>query len=271
MSAIFLVPLVVSMWMSLNSWPVLGAHKFTGLDNYVRMIQDPLVRQSLVFTLEFALIVTPLVFFVGLGLALLVQHNRPGISIIRTAIFAPVAIGFAAASYLWLALSDPSTGLFDRLLVDLHISSRPVNWLIAPSLAMVLVLSVTTWKFAGFAMIALMNGLHSVPIDLEEAARVDGSGWLRTLWQIKLPLMKNSIAFTLTFVAIGAFLAFDQFYVLTSGGPNNQTITAVYRIYNIAFTQGNLGYAAAVSIVFMVLLLLITSTQLVLLRRGGDL
>lgn len=270
LTVIFVVPLCISVWMSLSSWPLLGEHTFSGLDNYMRLIKDPQIGHALLFTLEFAVIITPIVFFGGLGLATLVQHSRPGISLIRTAIFAPVAIGFASASYLWLALTDPSTGLFDRLLVTLHLTDQPVDWLIRPSLALLLVLIVTTWKIAGFAMIALMNGLQSIPDDIEDAARVDGAGRFRLLWQIKMPMMKDSIAFTLTFVAIGAFLSFDQFYVLTGGGPNNKTITAVYRIYNVAFTQGELGYAAAVSMVFLAVLLLITSTQLLLLRRGAD-
>jgi multiple sugar transport system permease protein len=270
MAVIFVIPLGISVWMSLSTWPLLGEHQFSGLTNYRRLFQDPLVGHALLFTLEFAVVITPIVFFGGLVLATLVQHQRKGIGLIRTAIFAPVAIGFASASYLWLSLTDTSTGLFDRFLVDLHLTGEPVDWLDRPSLAMLLVVIVTTWKIAGFAMIALMNGLQSIPVDVEDAARVDGAGRFRLLWQIKMPMMKDSIAFTLTFVAIGAFLTFDQFYILTGGGPNNKTVTAVYRIYNTAFTQGELGYAAAVSMVFLAMLLLITSAQLYLLRRGSD-
>jgi multiple sugar transport system permease protein len=258
------------MWMSFSSWPLLGSHHFSGLTNYRQLLHDSEVHHALVFTFEFAAVITAAVFLLGLLLATLVQHSRRGISVIRTAIFAPVAIGLASASYLWLALTDPSTGEFDRALVDLHISHAPVNWLIRPGLALTLVAIVTVWKTAGFAMIALMNGLQSVPADVEEAARVDGVGRMRMLWSIKMPLMKDSIAFTLTFTAIGAFLTFDQFYILTGGGPNNQTVTTVYWIYNVAFTQSNLGYASAISLVFLALLLVVTSTQIYLLRRGAD-
>jgi multiple sugar transport system permease protein len=269
-AVIFVLPLLIAVWMSMSSWPLLGHHHFTGLANYERLIHDRLVHQSLIFTFEFAVIATPITFCLGLGLACLVQYKRRGVGLIRTAIFAPVVIGFAAASYLWLSISDPSTGVFDRFLVDTHVTRSPVNWLISRNLAMLLVLIVTVWKTVGFAMIALMNGLQSVSADVEDAARVDGAGRFRLLWQIKMPLMKNSVAFALTFIGIGAFLSFDQFFILTSGGPNNQTITAVYRIYNTAFIQDNLGYAAASSLVFLAIVLLITSTQLLLLRRGSD-
>jgi len=268
--AVFVLPLVFAVWISLSDWPLLGAHHFTGLANYHRLLHDPLVGHAFLFTAEFAVVITPVLFLVGLGLATLLQHPRRGVGLFRTAIFAPVAIGFASASYLWLALTDPSTGLFDRLLVDVHLTTQAVNWLDRPLLAKLLVVIVTVWKLAGFSMITLMNGLQSIPTEIEEAARVDGTGRLRLLWSIKLPMMRDSIGFTLTFVSIGAFLTFDQFYILTEGGPTNSTITAVYRIYNTAFIQGQLGYASAVSVGFLVLLLLITGAQLFLLRRRYD-
>jgi multiple sugar transport system permease protein len=256
--------------MSLSDWPLLGSHHFNGLANYSKLVHDPNVRGALIFTFKFAAVIIPLVFFVGLGLATLVQHKRPGVGLVRTAIFAPVVIGFAAASYLWLALTAPSTGLLDRLMVDVHLTKHPVDWLIRPGIAMSLVVLVTTWKIAGFAMIALMNGLQSVPDDIIDSARIDGAGRVRLLWRIKMPMMKESVAFTLTFTAIGSFLSFDQFYILTGGGPNNGTVTAVYRIYNIAFVQDDLGYAAAFSMLFLAILIIVSSTQLYLLRRGSD-
>jgi len=270
LAVVFVAPLGVSVWMSLSSWPLLGEHTFIGLDNYTRLLHDPQVHRALLFTLQFALVITPVTVLVGLGLALLVEKRRRGVGLVRTAIFAPVAIGFASASYLFLALTNTATGVFGRALVDLGITETAVNWLLDPGLAMLLVVIVTVWKTAGFAMVALMNGLQSIGKDIEDAARVDGAGRLRLLLQIKLPMMRDSIAFALTFTAIGAFLTFDQFYILTGGAPNNSTITSVYRIYNTAFTQGQLGYAAAFSLVFLAFVLVVTATQLVLLRRGAD-
>ena len=156
-----------------------------------------------------------------------------------------MTIGFATASYLWLSLLDPSTGIFDRFLLDIHLVSHSVNWLSTSGLALAMVVIVTVWKLAGFAMIILVNGLQCVPADVEEAARIDGAKRLRILWSIKLPLMRRSIVLAMVFVALAGFLSFDQFYILTGGAPNGSTITAVFRIYDTAFIQGNLGYAAA--------------------------
>src|SRR5207248_1354245 len=127
---------------------------------------------ALAFTAVFTAVIVPLVFCAGLVLAALLQHSRPGVAVLRAAVIAPVTIGFATASYLWLSLLDSSTGIFDRILVDIGVVSHGVNWLATPALALVMVVIVTVWKLAGFAMIVLINGLQSVPAELEEAARI---------------------------------------------------------------------------------------------------
>lgn len=267
---LFVVPLALDGWMSLNHWPLLGAHTFAGLANYRALLADPGVRHAFVFTLIFTIVIVPLVFAAGLALAGLLQSSRAGVSVFRAAVIAPVTIGFATASYLWLSLLDPATGIFDRIMVDLHLVSHSVNWLAASGLALLMVVIVTVWKLAGFAMIILINGLQSVPAGVEEAARIDGAGRLRILWRIKVPLMRRSIVLATVFIALAGFLSFDQFYILTGGAPDGSTITAVYRIYDTAFIQGNLGYAAALSVALLVLVLIITGLELALLPRKGE-
>jgi multiple sugar transport system permease protein len=267
---LFVVPLALDGWMSLNRWPILGGHSFAGLANYRALVDDSGVRHALLFTAVFTAVIVPLVFAGGLALATLMQHSRPGVAIFRAAVIAPVTIGFATASYLWLSLLDSSTGIFGRILVDIHLVGQPVNWLDTSSLALLMVVIVTVWKLAGFAMIVLINGLQAVPADVEEAARIDGARRLRILWRIKLPLMRRSIVLAVVFVALAGFLSFDQFYLLTGGAPDGSTVTAVYRIYDTAFVQGNLGYAAALSVVLLALVLIITAFELALLPRRGE-
>jgi len=269
-AGLFVIPLVLDGWMSLNNWPLLGSHSFTGLHNYRELFGDSGVRHALVFTVLFTVVIVPLVFLVGLALASFLQHARPGVSTFRAAVIAPVTIGFATASYLWLSLIDPNTGIFDRSLLDLHLAGHSVNWLSTSTLALTVVVVLTVWKLAGFAMIVLINGLQGVPTEVEEAARIDGARRLRLLWSIKLPLMRRSIVLALVFVALAGFLSFDQFYILTGGAPDNSTITAVFRIYDTAFVQGNLGYASALSIVLLVIVLIITGLELLLLPKKGE-
>jgi multiple sugar transport system permease protein len=264
---LFVLPLGLGAWMSLNNWPLLGGHSFVGLSNYRQLFDDGGFGRSLVFTAAFTAVIMPLVFLVGLGLALLVQHSRRGVGVVRAAIVAPVTIGFATASYLWLSLLDPSTGVVDRALVALHLVGHPVNWLNTAGLALLMVVMVTVWKLAGFAMVVLMNGLQGVPADVEEAAKVDGAKRWRVFWNIKLPLMRRSIVLAMVFVVLAGFLSFDQFYIMTGGAPNNSTITLVYRIYDTAFIQGNLGYAAAMSFAMLAVVLVITFVELALLPK----
>jgi multiple sugar transport system permease protein len=266
-TGLFLIPLGLGAWMSLNNWPVLGSHAFVGLSNYRHLFDDGGFRHSLLFTAGFTVVIVPIVLGFGLFLASLMQHSRRGVAVIRAAVIAPVTIGFATASYLWLSLLDPSTGVFDRVLIDVHIVRQPVNWLDSSGLALFMVVIVTVWKLAGFAMIVLMNGLQSVPAEVEEAARVDGARRLRALWSIKLPLMRRSIVLALVFVGLAGFLSFDQFYIMTGGAPNDSTITAVFRIYDTAFIQGNLGYAAAMSVIMLALVLAVTRLELIMLPR----
>jgi multiple sugar transport system permease protein len=269
-AGLFVVPLGLDGWMSLNNWPLLGSHSFTGLANYRTLFDDEGVRHAFAFTAIFTVIIVPLVFCTGLALASLLQQSRPAVAVFRAAVVAPVTIGFATASYLWLSLLDPSTGIFNRILVDIHLVGQGVNWLDGAGLALLMVVIVTVWKLAGFAMVVLMNGLQSVPVELDEAARMDGAGRLRVLWSVKLPLMRRSIVLATVFVALAGFLSFDQFYIMTGGAPDDSTITAVYRIYDTAFIQGNLGYAAAMSIVLLAITLIITGLELTLLPKRGE-
>jgi multiple sugar transport system permease protein len=269
-AGLFVVPLGFDGWMSLNNWPILGTHNFIGLSNYRMLFDDSGVRHAFAFTAIFTVVIVPLVFFAGLLLASFLQHTRPGVGVFRAAIIGPVTIGFATASYLWLSLLDPNTGIFDRILVDAHIVGQGVNWLDTSALALAMVVIVTVWKLAGFAMVVLINGLQSVPAELDEAARMDGAGRVRVMWSIKLPLMRRSIVLATVFVALAGFLSFDQFYIMTGGAPNDSTITAVYRIYDTAFIQGNLGYASAMSVVLLALVLIITGLELSLLPKRGE-
>jgi multiple sugar transport system permease protein len=269
-AGIFVVPLVLDGWMSLNNWPLLGTHSFIGLSNYRTLFDDPGVRHAFAFTAIFTVVVVPIVFVVGLLLASFLQRPRPGVAVFRAAIIAPVTIGFATASYLWLSLLDPDTGIFNRILVDIHVVGHGVDFLDTSALALLMVVLVTVWKLAGFAMVIFINGLQAVPVELDEAAKIDGAGRVRIMWSIKLPLMRRSIVLATVFVALAGFLSFDQFYILTGGAPEDSTITAVYRIYDTAFIQGNLGYACAVSVVLLALVLIITSLELALLPKRGE-
>ena len=235
--------------MSLNNWPLLGSH-------YVRRPRQlpPAVRRRRRSAMRCC------------SRSRLHRGHRPagaswsgwpwpafcsthgrGVRLIRAAVIAPVTIGFATASYLWLSLLDPSPASSTGCLLDIHVAEPlgqlaehvrrwrwPWSWL------------VTVWKLAGFAMIVLINGLQSVPADVEEAARVDGARRLRVLWSIKLPLMRRSIVLALVFVALAGLPVVRP--VLHHDRRRART-TARSPPSSVSTTQlspkGNLGYASA--------------------------
>ena len=267
----FLAPLALMVFMSFNRWPLLGGHTWVGLGNYTQLVADSAFRAALVFTLKYTLALTPVLFFLGLGLAFLVKNPRRGVGFFRTVYFIPVVLGFASAAYLAVFLFNPQVGTIGKVLTDLGVTKTPPEWLSAPGPALLAVGLMVTWKTVGFTMLLLMTGLQSIPHDITEAAQVDGSGRYKTLLHITLPLLRKTIALSLIFSVVGSMLAFDQFYIMTGGGPRNQTITVVYDIYNTSFVSFDLGYGSAMSVVLMIILMIISGIQLFLLREDTDL
>lgn len=257
----FVVPLALTVWIALHDWPLLGHHEFVGLHNFAALATDGRFLSAVRFTLGFALVIVPLLFGVGLLLALLLQRPGRGIGVLRTAVFLPVSLGYASASYLWLSLLNSRVGVLNWLSVDLGLVDSPVNWFDTTGKAVGVAVLVTLWKFAGFPMVAFINGLNAIPAELDEAAQLDGASRFRTFFAVKLPLLRPTVAFVLTFLLVTAFLTFDQFYILTAGGPRNSTITIVHWIYTTSFVRGDLGYGAAMSLVFLVLVGLVNVVQ----------
>lgn len=263
----FLAPLALTVWMSLHKWPLLGAPEWSGLDNYLAIPGDGTFVDSLLYTFVYTAVVTPLLFLIGLALAFLVRNRRPGVGFFRTVWFLPYVTGFASAAYLFLWLFDPSVGFVDRVLQDLGLIDAPVQWMNAAGTATAAVVVMVVWKVVGFQMLLLMAGLQSIPDEVNEAALVDGSGRWSTLFRITLPLLRRTMALVLVFSVSGSLLAFEQFFIMTGGGPGNETLTIVNWIYNSSFVNFQLGYGAALSVVLLLLLTAVNGLQLFLLRE----
>lgn len=263
---LFVVPLVMAVWMSFYDWPLIGERAFNGLGNYARLIQDDQFWKSLGFTTVYTLIVTPPIFLLAFALALLVNLPWRGIGFFRTAYFLPVVIGLGTSSLLWVWLLNDRVGVFNAILLSLGVIDTAVVWLGAFNLALGAIVVSIVWKTVGFTMILLLTGMQAIPDELYQAAMVDGAGYWNRLRHIMIPLLRRTFALALVLSVIGSFLAFDQFYIMTRGGPRNQTITVVYWIVNNSFTYFKLGYGAALSMVLMVILLALSGLQLYVLR-----
>ncbi|RWB94180.1 sugar ABC transporter permease [Mesorhizobium sp.] len=263
----FIIPLGMTAWMSLHNWPLMGAHSFIGLDNYWAILRDTRFWNALRFTGYYTVIVTIAIFVVAFPLALFIERPRPLTGFYRTSFFMPAVIGFASASLLWSWLLNVDSGLFSPAAFELGLTEKKVNLLATFQPAFWSIIAMVVWKVAGFTMIILMTGLQSIPPDLQEAAMIDGAGPLARFRAITLPLMRRTLALALILSVAGSVLAFDQFYIILRGGPRNQTLTAVYWIFNQSFVSFKLGYGAALSMVLLVILVALSLIQLRLLRQ----
>jgi multiple sugar transport system permease protein len=265
--AFFLVPLVMTFWISLHNWPLLGRHRFIGLDNYQRALVDPGFRTALKFTVVYTLVITPILFVLGLGMAFLVRRKVRSAGIFQSIYFMPVCIGLAAGSFLWLYLGQSQIGPLFDLLRRVGLVEPEGNLFAGKWTGLLLVIAMVTWKVVGLQMLLLLSGLQSIPEDVVEAARIDGAGRWQLFSHITVPLLRPTLALVLVFSVAGSLLAFDQFFIMTRGGPSNSTITAVYAIYRTSFISFKLGYGAALSVFLMVILAAVSAVQMLLLRN----
>jgi multiple sugar transport system permease protein len=262
----FLVPLGFAFYISLTNWPLVGTYHYIGLANYRALVHDTVFVHSLVFTLEYTAIVTPSVFVVGYALAVLVRQRLRGVGIFRTMYFLPTVVGLSTISFMAYLELQPNSGIIDFLLSKLHIIGDSTAWLARPGLALIGISVLVIWGASGLTMIILMAGMLAIPDEIYQAADVDGAGRWAKEWRITFPLLRRSVALSLIISVIGSLLAFNQFEILTGGGPGTSTTTVVQWIYEVGFSQFHLGYATAMSIVLLVIVVLVSATQFVLLR-----
>lgn len=262
----FVAPLLLVGRMSASDWPLLAGDLGVNLpDNYAGIGDNPLFWPAVGFTLKYTGIVVVLLIGLSLLLALIVADRRKGTGFFRTAYFLPTTLGLASASLLFFGFYSPAIGPLDPLLEALGMD--PVSWLGTPTAALWSTVVLIVWKFAGFFMILLLVGLQSIPPDVYEAARLDGANRWQSFWYVTIPLLKPALGLVLILSVTGSLLAFDQFFILTKGGPDNSTVTVVQLIYREAFQRFDLGAAAAISVVVLAALVVINIGQLRALRK----
>jgi multiple sugar transport system permease protein len=262
-------PLGQMIWMSLHNWSLIAPPRFIGLANYERAFGDHQFWVSFVFTLKYTALITPLLIIGGYLLALLTAQNTPLRRFTRTVVFIPVVIGLGVSSLLWYWLFSTDFGLVNRALIDLGLVSEPVLWLgvDADRSNWAIIISVI-WKVIGFGMILFVGAIQAIPADAIEAAVVDGASYRLRLVGVILPLTLRTILLVTLVSVIGSLLAFDQFYIMTAGQPQNETATSVFYVYLNSFPYLKLGYGAALSLVLAATILAFTIVQLVLTRRS---
>lgn len=261
-------PALMSLYYSLTDYYLLTPQltEFIGLDNFKNLLSDPLMRKSLMNIFKFVILILPIQVGTTLGLALLVNNQRKSTIIYKVAYFSPVVMSLAVISILWLYLLNPSSGLINEVLSNFGISPQP--FLTSPTQAMYVIVVISAWQGAGNQMLIFLAGLQNIPSSIYEAARIDGAGRWRQFWNVTLPMLKPTSLMILTTTLIDAFKLIIQPMVMTQGGPLNSTMTPVYYIYRTGFTDRQLGFASAMTVLYGGLIIVFTVLQ----RKfvGGD-
>ncbi|HUB71133.1 MAG TPA: sugar ABC transporter permease [Acidimicrobiales bacterium] len=238
--------------------------KFSGLTNYRVMIHDPVAIQSIEVTLLFALGIVATQVPLGLALAIFLNIRRRGVQLLRSVVFLPVVTSVVVVTTMWTFIYAPSDGLANSLLHFVHLPS--LLWATSDHEALPAMILMTLWEEVGFSMMLFLAGLQSIPVEFEEAAAVDGANPWQRFWRVTLPLLNRTTVLVVVVSTIFAIQAFAQAYIMTQGGPDYSTQFLVYNIYTEAFDLGDPGYASAISVVMLVIVLIITTAQMRALR-----
>jgi ABC-type sugar transport system permease subunit len=258
-------PIAQSLWMSLHDWSFFSSsHPFIGLGNYDTMLHDPRFWNALRNTAVYTAVVVPGQIGIGLALAVALQRNTVVNKFLRSVYFFPVISALATMGIVWKFLLDPEIGIINHLLVSAGLPD--VDFLQSTTWALPAVIAVGIWKSAGFSMVIFLAALQDIPETIIEAAVIDGAGPWQRFRRVILPLLRPSMLFAAVIATITSMQLFDQVYVMTSGGPLFHTDTLVTYLYQVGFQDFRSGYAAAISWVLFLLILLLSMLQLRLFR-----
>ena len=260
------VPLLRSIQLSVYSTNPLGQMRdFVGLEYYRRLFADRQFYNSIRVSAVFAIYTVTLTVLFALGLSLLGNIRIRGITVFRTFFSTTIAVSGATASLIFLLLFNLSNGVFNYLLDVLGLPRVP--WLTNETSALFSVSLVTIWLALGLNTIIMLAGMQGIPDELYEAARIDGAAFWSQFRHVTLPLLSPTLFFLIVIDTLAALQAFTQINVMTRGGPVNATQTLVYAIYRQFYFNGNYGYAAAQSVILLVIMLALTSIQFFGLER----
>lgn len=256
-----LLPVVGVIVLSLSSWS-LGSRDFRiiGVANYIEIFSDPTFRKSLLNTLFYVAVVIPVTTGLALLVAIAIESQSHFRAFFRTVHFIPVMATLAAMAIAWEAMLHPSIGLINQALALVGIEGR--NWLRDETLVLPTLMMIGIWQHLGLAMVLFLAGLKSIPADLYEAASIDGadSGLDRFL-TVTWPLLGPVVMFVTIIIALKAFEVFDTVNILTKGGPLNASEVLLHTLYVESFQYLRTGYGAAVTVVFLLIMVVLTLTQ----------
>ncbi|NPV09640.1 MAG: sugar ABC transporter permease [Anaerolineae bacterium] len=260
------VPFFWALWLALQQGLLTGPKTFVGLSNFMQLPRDTITRTVLFNTVKYVAIIVPVAVSSSLGLAFLITNRVVrGRDFFRALVYFPILAAPAAAAQIWSYILAPRFGVFSYVLSALGLGD--VLFLSNPQLALLSIALIEWWRGIGFHVILFIASLMGIPKELKEAATIDGATSWQVATRVTIPLMRPVILFSVVMGTIWAFQLFDTVFVLTQGGPMHSTATMVWYIYNHAFRYSQLGLAAAMGVVLLLIIAPISYVQMAVLGK----
>lgn len=256
-----LIPVIFSLLLSFCQWDSGNPIKFVGLDNFVRLFtKDSSFRIALVNTIYYTVVTVPLTLGLALFLAILMNKKLKGRVFFRSVLFFPYVASLVAVAVVWMALFNPDRGPVNSLLMAIGISNPP-RWATSTTWAMPTIIGLTVWKGMGYYMIVYLAALQGVSNELYEAASLDGANKWQLFRHITWPSVTPTTFFIIMMLMVATFKSYDIMYITTQGGPGEATKVLAYHIFNSAFVNSEFGYASAIAMVLLSIIVVATLIQ----------
>ena len=266
----FIYPIIAVVYYSFTDYNIMTPPVWAGLENYQRLVKDPVFWQALQHSFIY-LLVTPVLIILSTLLAIVVNRKLVGINAFRALYFIPVISGSIAVGIAWRMMLD-TNGIINGILLALGLIQEPIQWMAEPSLTLSIAMLLTIWLGLGYYMMIFLAGLQNIPEELYDAALIDGcNGWQKH-WYVSIPGLRPQITFVAVISSLAALQVFNEIFTLTGGlgGLLNSGVTMVFYLWRQAFRLNHAGYASAIAIVLLVITLAFSLINIRLLERGTE-
>jgi ABC-type sugar transport system permease subunit len=242
-------PALYTMYLSLTDWDGISKPGFIGFENFRLLIDDPVFFTSLLNNLKWLIIFILLPVSLGLALALILNKDIRGEKFFKASIYSPMILSPAVIGLLWSWMYDPSGGLINTTLTAIGLKALTGGWLSNPTVVLYCIIAAAAWRHTGYVMILYLTGLKGIPLEVLEAARVDGAKGWKLFFHILFPMLRPSTIIVVVVTIIDSLRAFDMVNVMTQGGPFNSSNVLANFMYIEAFHNYRMGYGAAIAVV----------------------
>jgi putative chitobiose transport system permease protein len=265
-----LIPIIAVVYFSFTEYNISTPPHWVGLKNYQVLLKDTIFRQAIVHSFVY-LLVTPILIFLSIILAIIVNRRLPGIHMFRSLFFIPVVSGSIAVGIAWRLMWD-TNGIINGLLLSLGVLKEPMQWLAEPAYTLPIAMALTVWLGLGYYMMIFLAGLQNIPEELYDAALIDGCNSWQKHWYVSIPGLRPQITFVTVISSLAALQVFNEIFTLTGGlgGILNSGVTMVFYLWRKAFRLNQAGMASAIAMVLLTITLAFSIINMRFLERGSE-